>query len=122
MAYGVDISEGIVNYSKERLQEARSKLSLTLPQTEFFVQNAFFINPVIQKYDRVLCGAECPSTHITYLAELLKVGGIMVVCIPWSLVPPLPDTPSPSTLCLPFTTLLVLFTLLPSSVCPLTCS
>lgn len=80
-AFGCDISEDIVTYSREHIRSVRIQLSLKLPSVIIFVQNAFFILPEVQRYDRVLCGASCPKEKLQQLANLLKIGGIMIIPI-----------------------------------------
>ena len=78
-AFGCDISDDIVAYSRARIRDARQLLKLKLPPAQIFKENAFFISPQTQRYDRVLCGSQCPSSHLKYLQDLLRVGGILVV-------------------------------------------
>ena len=37
------------------------------------------LNPDNRLYDRVYCGAACPSEHENYMKNLIKVGGILVM-------------------------------------------
>lgn len=44
-----------------------------------FAGNCLLLGSGCQLYDRVYCGAGCPSEHESYMKNLIKVGGILVM-------------------------------------------
>ncbi|KAE8741311.1 hypothetical protein FOCC_FOCC013165 [Frankliniella occidentalis] len=81
--HGVEIHRDVINYALEKLEEFK-KTSAAMDEFDFcepkFVEgNCLQLDSCSMKYDRVYCGAACPLSSESYMNNLLKVGGILVV-------------------------------------------
>ena len=48
-------------------------------EPHFIAGNALLLSPSGILYDRIYCGAACPSQHVQLLKNLLKIDGILVM-------------------------------------------
>ena len=48
-------------------------------EPHFIAGNALLLSPSGILYDRIYCGAACPSEHVQLLKNLLKIDGILVM-------------------------------------------
>lgn len=83
MNHGVEIHEDVVEYAREKLEEFKAKTKafeeFDFSEPQFVVGNCLQLNSACRLYDRVYCGAACPSEHENYMRNLIKVGGILVM-------------------------------------------
>lgn len=73
----------MVEYARAKLEEFQST-SPALDKYEFcppsfVVGNCLLLDSTCHQYDRVYCGASCPSEHENYMKNLVRVGGILVM-------------------------------------------
>ncbi|XP_037068342.1 protein-L-isoaspartate O-methyltransferase domain-containing protein 1-like [Pollicipes pollicipes] len=82
--HGVELFQDVIDYARQRLDEF-SRHSSAIDQFDFcppqFVCGNGLLIGVGRQYDRVYCGARCPTSELPYLKQLLKVGGVLVVPI-----------------------------------------
>ncbi|PIK43129.1 putative protein-L-isoaspartate O-methyltransferase domain-containing protein 1-like [Apostichopus japonicus] len=80
--HGVEIYEDVIEYAQDRLnsfmRESPSFDDFEFCEPKFVCGNCLLL-PSGYAYDRVYCGAACPSEHENYMKNLLKVGGILVM-------------------------------------------
>lgn len=80
--HGVELFQDVIEYAHKRL-ESFIKTVPSFDDFEFcepqFVCGNCLLLPSGYAYDRVYCGAACPSEHENYMKNLLKVGGILVM-------------------------------------------
>lgn len=81
--HGVELHDEVVEYAKAKLDEFQST-SPALDKYEFcppsfVVGNCLLLDSTCHQYDRVYCGASCPSEHENYMKNLVRVGGILVM-------------------------------------------
>ncbi|GFU24648.1 protein-L-isoaspartate O-methyltransferase domain-containing protein 1 [Nephila pilipes] len=81
--HGVELHEEVVEYAKSKLEEfqnsspAMDKYEFCPPS--FVVGNCLLLDTSVHQYDRVYCGAACPTEHENYMKNLVRVGGILVM-------------------------------------------
>ena len=84
ISHGVELHEDVVDYAYEKLHKFKMN-SLAIDKYEFCepkfrVGNCLLIDTAsMRQYDRVYCGASCPPEHESYMKNLIKVGGILVM-------------------------------------------
>ncbi|KAF5279224.1 hypothetical protein FQR65_LT03472 [Abscondita terminalis] len=81
--HGVEIHEDVIQYACKKLDDFK-KFSGAIDQFDFcepkFLRgNCLCLSSDTPQYDRVYCGAACPSAHENYMKNLLKIGGILVM-------------------------------------------
>ena len=80
--HGVELHEDVVEYAKGRLDYFCRKSEwfddFDFCEPTFIVGNCLQLAPG-HLYDRVYCGAACPSAHASYMKNLIRVGGILVM-------------------------------------------
>ncbi|XP_013790922.2 protein-L-isoaspartate O-methyltransferase domain-containing protein 1-like [Limulus polyphemus] len=81
--HGIEIHEDVLEYSRKKLQKFKQN-SLALDEFElcephFVLGNCLQLSADVYKYDRVYCGASCPTEYEGHTKNLLKVGGILVM-------------------------------------------
>lgn len=81
--HGVEVHEDVVEYARAKLEEFKAKTKafeeFDFSEPQFVVGNCLQLNSACRLYDRVYCGAACPSEHENYMRNLIKVGGILVM-------------------------------------------
>ena len=83
--HGVELFPDVVEYSCNKLT-GFLKYTMGLnparfARPHFVIGNCLMINPSFRKYDRVYCGAGCPTEREAYFKSLVKVGGILIAPI-----------------------------------------
>jgi protein-L-isoaspartate O-methyltransferase len=78
-AHGVDLFQYIIDFAESNIKKVSAVTGIQFTNLKFFVRNCFL--PAIDevKYDRIHVGACCPEGYLTYLYDLLKPEGILVV-------------------------------------------
>lgn len=81
--HGVELHDEVVEYAQGKLEEFQTT-SPALDKYEFcppsfVVGNCLLLDSSCHQYDRVYCGASCPSEHENYMKNLVRVGGILVM-------------------------------------------
>lgn len=81
--HGIEIHEDVIQYANRKLDDFK-KYSGAVDQFDFcepkFLEgNCLCLSSDTPQYDRVYCGAACPSAHENYMKNLLKIGGILVM-------------------------------------------
>lgn len=81
--HGVELHGDVVDYANRKLDEFLHK-SQAIDEYEFckpkfVVGNCLQFGSGTRLYDRVYCGAGCPSDQENYMKNLIKVGGILVM-------------------------------------------
>ncbi|KAL1451905.1 hypothetical protein WDU94_006239 [Cyamophila willieti] len=81
--HGVELHQEVIDFAHEKLEEFKRD-SESMDRYDFcepqFVQgNCLYLPPDVRQYDRVYVGAACPEDKETYMKNLLKVGGILVM-------------------------------------------
>ncbi|GFR29667.1 protein-L-isoaspartate O-methyltransferase domain-containing protein 1 [Trichonephila clavata] len=81
--HGVELHQEVVEYAKSKLEDfqnsspAMDKYEFCPPS--FVVGNCLLLDSSVHQYDRVYCGAACPTEHENYMKNLVRVGGILVM-------------------------------------------
>lgn len=81
--HGVELHHEVVEYAKNKLEEfqnsspAMDKYEFCPPN--FVVGNCLLLDSSVHQYDRVYCGAACPTEHENYMMDLVRIGGILVM-------------------------------------------
>lgn len=81
--HGLEIHGDVVEYAKEHLEEFVKKcpsfdrFEFCYPQFE--VGNCLLLPPDTPGYDRIYCGAACPTEYANYLKSLLNIEGKLVL-------------------------------------------
>lgn len=82
VVHGLDLYDHIIEFSVNNLKEwsdaQPSEKKISLSHVKFFKRNCFLPSPEPMLYDRIHAGCCCPESHIQYLYDLLKPGGILV--------------------------------------------
>jgi protein-L-isoaspartate(D-aspartate) O-methyltransferase len=83
LIHGLDLFDHIIEFSKKNIagflaSRPADAPPLTLDHVHFFKRNCFLPSPDEIKYDRIHVGCCCPESHIQFLYDQLKVGGILV--------------------------------------------
>ncbi|CAL1285755.1 unnamed protein product [Larinioides sclopetarius] len=81
--HGVELHEEVVLYAGHRL-DVFQNTSPAIDKYEFcpptfVVGNCLLLDSSGRQYDRVYCGAACPTEHENYIKNLVRVGGILVM-------------------------------------------
>ncbi|XP_074031779.1 protein-L-isoaspartate O-methyltransferase domain-containing protein 1 isoform X2 [Leptinotarsa decemlineata] len=82
--HGVEYHADVVQYANQKFEDFR-KFSGAIDEFDFaepkFIQGncLCLTSDCNARYDRVYCGAACPEQYETYMKNLLKVGGILVM-------------------------------------------
>lgn len=81
--HGIEQHEDVVEYARERLEHFK-RYSHCFDEFEFceprfVVGNCLLLPSGGRLYDRVYCGAACPSAHENYMKNLINVGGVLVM-------------------------------------------
>uniref|UniRef100_A0A8D8W406 Protein-L-isoaspartate O-methyltransferase domain-containing protein 2 n=1 Tax=Cacopsylla melanoneura TaxID=428564 RepID=A0A8D8W406_9HEMI len=81
--HGVELHQEVIDFAVDKLEQFKQQ-SESMDRYEFceprFVQgNCLYLPPDVRQYDRVYVGAACPEDKETYMKNLLKVGGILVM-------------------------------------------
>ncbi|XP_015912421.1 protein-L-isoaspartate O-methyltransferase domain-containing protein 1 [Parasteatoda tepidariorum] len=88
--HGVELHQSNVEYARNILDEFQSyspaldKYDFCPPS--FVVGNCLLLDSSAPQYDRVYCGASCPTEHENFIKNLVRVGGILVMPINDSLM------------------------------------
>lgn len=73
----------IVDFAYERLDDFMSNSSAVdeydFCEPSFVVGNCLMLDSSCQQYDRVYCGASCPEEYESYIKNLVKIGGILIM-------------------------------------------
>lgn len=81
--HGVEIFEDVVQYANKKLENFMEKSSafkgINFCVPVFVVGNCLCMDGIYRQYDRVYCGAACPSNYENYMKSLVKVNGILVM-------------------------------------------
>lgn len=81
--HGVELFEDVVDFANKKLEQFISNNpafeGINFCEPVFVVGNGLCVSPGYRQYDRVYCGAACPSEYEDYMKALLKVGGILVM-------------------------------------------
>ncbi|KAK7100453.1 uncharacterized protein [Littorina saxatilis] len=81
--HGIEVHEDVVEYAREKLEEFKNKArafeEFDFAEPHFVIGNCLELNSACRLYDRVYCGAACPTEHENYMRNLIKVGGILVM-------------------------------------------
>ena len=81
--HGIELYPDNIEYAQQKLQWFKDNSPwynpLTFCEPKFVEGNALLLSPRGILYDRVYCGAACPSQHTQLLKNLLRVGGILVM-------------------------------------------
>ncbi|RXG51137.1 Protein-L-isoaspartate O-methyltransferase domain-containing protein 1, partial [Armadillidium vulgare] len=81
--HGVELHGDVVEYARERLAWFLANTGSVdvsfFCEPQFSQGNALCIKEEKMLYDRVYCGASCPSSHENYMKNLIKVNGILVM-------------------------------------------
>ena len=81
--HGVEYYQDVIDYAEEKLEffirtnEAFDEFEFCEPT--FVRGNCLLLSPSARLYDRLYCGAACPSEHENYIKKLIKIGGILVM-------------------------------------------
>ncbi|CAH1378524.1 protein-L-isoaspartate O-methyltransferase domain-containing protein 2-like [Tenebrio molitor] len=83
--HGIEIHENVIEYAYMRLEDFK-KHSGAMDEFDFcepkFMQgNCLSLPSGYHQYDRVYCGAACPEKYLSYMKNLIKVGGTLVIPI-----------------------------------------
>lgn len=88
--HGIEYHGDVVDYARERLewykQYGLEFDRYELCEPEFVKGNCLLISETNRKYDRIYCGASCNFSKESYIRNLLKVGGILIMPLNDSLV------------------------------------
>ncbi|KAF8781917.1 Protein-L-isoaspartate O-methyltransferase like protein [Argiope bruennichi] len=81
--HGVELHQEVVDYARAKLEEFQN-ISPAIDKYEFcppsfVVGNCLLLDSSGHQYDRVYCGAACPTEHENYIKNLVRVGGILVM-------------------------------------------
>jgi len=80
--HGLDLYDHIIEFSTNNLKEWLAtqppEKKNCMDHVKFFKRNCFLPSPVPVLYDRIHAGCCCPESHIQFLQNLLKPGGILV--------------------------------------------
>ncbi|XP_035229876.1 protein-L-isoaspartate O-methyltransferase domain-containing protein 2-like [Stegodyphus dumicola] len=81
--HGIELYSDIVDFAYERLEHFL-KNSMAVDEYDFcepsfVVGNCLMLDSSCQQYDRVYCGASCPEEYETYIKNLVKIGGILIM-------------------------------------------
>ncbi|XP_013195975.2 uncharacterized protein LOC106139137 isoform X2 [Amyelois transitella] len=90
ISHGIEVRQSVFEYANKRLRQFLEN-SPTLDEFDFcepkfYHGNALCLAPLATAYDRVYCGAGCPSEYENYFKQLIKVGGILVMPLDDNLV------------------------------------
>ncbi|XP_005112060.1 uncharacterized protein LOC101852524 [Aplysia californica] len=81
--HGIELHEDNVTYARKKLDSfktaSRKFDDLELCEPEFAVGNCLNLAPENRLYDRVYCGASCPSEQKEAIQNMIKISGILVV-------------------------------------------
>lgn len=90
MNHGVELFPDVIEYSSSRLahflKHTKGLNPARFARPRFVLGNCLMMNSSYRKYDRVYCGAGCPTEHENYFKSLVKVGGILIMPIRDNLV------------------------------------
>lgn len=84
--HGVEIHEDVIQYANKKLEEFK-RHSGAIDEYDFcepkFIQGncLCLTSENTALYDRIYCGAACPEQYESYMQNLLKVGGVLVMPI-----------------------------------------
>lgn len=81
--HGIEIYPENIEFAQEKQDEFRDKSPWYDPVSycePFFVAgNGLLVSPGNLLYDRIYCGAACPSEHAQLMKNMLAVGGRLVM-------------------------------------------
>ena len=81
--HGIELYPDNIEYAQEKLQVFKDSSPwydpLTFCEPKFVEGNALLLTPRGMQYDRVYCGAGCPSQHTQLLKNLLKINGVLIM-------------------------------------------
>ncbi|XP_013413841.1 protein-L-isoaspartate O-methyltransferase domain-containing protein 1 [Lingula anatina] len=81
--HGIEIHADVVDYAKQKIEQFKEKCTnfdeFDFCEPVFTVGNCLLINSSCPLYDRVYCGAACSPEHETYIKNLIKIGGTLVM-------------------------------------------
>ncbi|XP_066145954.1 uncharacterized protein [Euwallacea fornicatus] len=84
--HGIELHEDVIEYANKKLEDFK-KYSGAVDEFDFcepkFIQgNCLCLSTECSNlYDRIYCGAACPEEYESYMKNLLKIGGILVMPI-----------------------------------------
>lgn len=80
--HGIELHEDVVEYAYKRLDEFKKQSGaldeFDFCEPKFVVGNCLCLTGNL-KYDRIYCGAGCPSVYESYIKRMLNIGGILVI-------------------------------------------
>lgn len=81
--HGVELCGDVVEFAETKLKEFLRTNPVyqgtNFCEPVFIVGNCLCLNAHYRQYDRVYCGAACPSEYVEYMKSLVKIGGILVM-------------------------------------------
>ncbi|CAD5111904.1 unnamed protein product [Dimorphilus gyrociliatus] len=81
--HGIEYHSDVVDYARERLewykQYGHEFDRYELCEPEFINGNCLLLSETNRRYDRIYCGASCNLSKESYIRNLLKVGGILIM-------------------------------------------
>lgn len=81
--HGIELYSDIVDFAYERLDDFIGNSSAVdeydFCEPSFVVGNCLMLDSSCQQYDRVYCGASCPEEYESYIKNLVKIGGILIM-------------------------------------------
>eukprot|EP01120_Amphizonella_sp_Union-15-10_P007828 TRINITY_DN2691_c0_g1_i4.p1 TRINITY_DN2691_c0_g1~~TRINITY_DN2691_c0_g1_i4.p1 ORF type:complete len:458 (-),score=91.86 TRINITY_DN2691_c0_g1_i4:95-1468(-) len=80
VVHGLDIHQYIIDFAESNIKKFLSEAGkgITLDNMRFYCRNCFLPDPDENTYDRIHVGACVPESHIQFLYDKLKIGGILV--------------------------------------------
>nr|CAB3264708.1 protein-L-isoaspartate O-methyltransferase domain-containing protein 1 [Phallusia mammillata] len=81
--HGIELHSDVVEYAKVKVEEfiasSHAFDRYTFCEPQFVVGNCLQISPDSPGYDRIYCGAACPTEYETFMKGLLNINGILVM-------------------------------------------
>ena len=89
--HGIELYGDVVEYANQKLAEFKKNSNAVqnfdFCEPKFTIGNCLKIDSsTLRQYDRVYCGASCPPQHESYIKNLIKVGGVLVMPLDEQLV------------------------------------
>lgn len=81
--HGIEIYPENIAFAHEKIEEFLKKFSwydpLEFCEPFFVLGNGLLLSPGNVLYDRIYCGAACPTEHAQLMKNMLAIGGILVM-------------------------------------------
>ena len=81
--HGIELFDDVVQFAQKKLEMFLNSNphfeGTNFCEPIFIVGNCLCLNTQYRQYDRVYCGAACPTEYEEYMKSLVRIGGILVM-------------------------------------------